>query len=150
MENKIADATMQLQSGPMAVLTMLANLEPNFAPWHEQHGHYAFRSETFAFYNCRERGFSLSVHLNHYPEMKDRNPINFVVVEHRNSDDVRVYQWEGVAPMNGVTVADVPELAWQKSIGFPWGQIGEVVDHIYQTLEKIIEPIKLAREAGEA
>lgn len=128
-DDRIANRKLELNHQAMAVLEYLSGMSPDFAPYKD--GHYLYNSSTYAWYNGRERGFSLVVN-------KDISSVSckvFVVVESRISDSIVVYTWDSEhGYLNGPTVKDFPEESYTRAIHFKWGDVGEVVNFIYSAL----------------
>jgi hypothetical protein len=89
------DFRLNLNARAWAVLHML-DCEPDFAPYDEETGEYKIETETGAFYNGRERGFSIRVSLDH-PTVEF---LYVVFAENRSSDDIVVYCWKGSYMVN--------------------------------------------------
>lgn len=135
MSNRIADTSLQLNSQALAVLQILANREPTFADY--ANGRYDIEIGTYAWYNGRERGFSLVVtRLG-----KSRTPLVCTVFEHRKSDDLCVLSWEPDRLfLNAPTIE-----CWnrhKKATGDEWdpahfeyGDVGNVVEYIYYRMD---------------
>jgi hypothetical protein len=113
--NFVYDPAMQAQ--PLAVLAFLSTEEPEFAEWDDERKEYKYEQETHAWWNGRERGFSLMASL------PMRDPVTLICVECRRSDQIRVYRYEGQSRMNPPVVADMPASAWDNYKYFDYGDI---------------------------
>lgn len=119
------DFQLRLNRQAWAVLHALDG-EPSFAPWDEARHAYKIDCETAAFYNGRERGFSLKVaHGDRFP----RGEFLYVCfAENRSSDDIVVYTWRGPHHVNPPGPADLPADAWERA---RWCKsVEEAVSHI--------------------
>jgi hypothetical protein len=118
-ENSIGDPTLGLNSQALAVLHALVG---------EEDEHFGPYTDTYAWYNGRERGFVL---------VYDSGGGAFCVAcaESRGSDNIVVYNWEQeFRGTNPPTAADVPEEAWGRGKNFKPLQVDKVVKYILKEL----------------
>jgi len=126
------DFQLHLNSVSWSVLHTLEN-EPSFAPWDEEKQEYLIECQTAAFYNGRERGFSLQV--NH-PARFATNFLFVVFAEQRNSDQVVVYTWTGRGSTNPPTHREVPEASWENQRCFD--AVDKAADYIRELMKEFL------------
>jgi hypothetical protein len=135
-----ADATMGLSAQALAVLTMLAAEDSDDSD---------LEIDTRAWYNEREKGFSLTVRSH----CADAKALILVCVEDRNSDRIVVDSWvvEHSIP-NPPTPADYPAEFDHKSTAY--GRIDEATGIIREAIkayvfgERRVDPlVRVARQA---
>jgi hypothetical protein len=135
------DLSFGLNSQALAVATLLAHREPDFADYDKKLSTYNVGIETRPWYNGREKGVAFVV-------TKERWRYNacliLVVVECRNSDSIIVEEWEEEhVPFNGPTIEGrtkslgekADQAVFESRKGFKEGQIGKVADYIYRRME---------------
>ena len=93
MTQTIGDPTFGLNAQALAVLAMLAQMEPDFAPFNDATMHYDCRIRTFPMYGGRERGFCLVVERGEFGEGLDNQALHIFVCEARSSDNIRIMNW---------------------------------------------------------
>ena len=119
-QNQMADLQLAMNSQAWAVLHALSALEPTFAEYDKERGAYNFASCTYAWYNGRERGFSLVIAAPVNWRVVER-VLTFVVAEGRNHDGIVVdHCLMKAAPFNSLLVDDLPEEVYKRrpSIGY--------------------------------
>lgn len=111
----ICDTRLSLDSQALAVLHLLADREADFAFVFEyDSGKYTYFSETFAWYNGRENGFSLRIRKNRDAALSVVAPhLHIVCANCRNSDEIVVYSWTALLGVNPPVPGDLPEGAWK-------------------------------------
>ena len=145
-DTQIGDRTLGMNHQAVAVLEYLAHREPDFAECCDN-GDYKFFSQTYAWYNGKERGFSLTV----APSVVSKKFRIFVVVEGRNHDGIVVYEWEQTSlPMNGPMLADFTDEAYKHGRTFSYGAVGACVEHIYNRMAAWWGEMELGQEPSEA
>lgn len=119
---KLADTTLGLNSQAIAVLHALSELEaPESIKW----------SNTGAFYNCREAGIVCS-----FAKSMVKPGLHIVIVEHRNSDEIRVFQWRAPLSINPPSLADLTEDTYRnREKCFPWLDVRSVVQYVLELVE---------------
>lgn len=132
---KCADLSFGLNSQALAVATLLANREPDFADFDGELKSYDAIIETYPWYNGREKGVAIVMRRGW------GSPRRFVLVmaECRNSDDIVVEEWEQDDPYNGPTLkgrigalgADADQAVYAGRKYIPYGRIGKAADYIY-------------------
>lgn len=139
MSHTIADSYLYLNSQSLAVLAMLAQREPDFAEYDKENREYLYEATTAAWYNGRERGFSLVVRR----QMTDRACTVITVAEHRSSDQIVIMSWdyEDKYFLNPPMVDDAPESAWAGSQHVDYGRI----DLAVALIEKIVSRFLVSR-----
>lgn len=127
-EGRVTDDSLGMSDQARAVLALLSGREPDFAEYDKAEGHYLYESSTAAWYNGRERGFSLVVHRT----LSDRTALVLTVTEHRVSDEITINHWvvDEARFVNPPTVADFPaeELIHQHRV--PYGRVDKAVAFI--------------------
>jgi hypothetical protein len=121
----IADTHLNLNNQALAVLAVLGQSEPDFADWDAGAHEYVIETTTAAWYNGRERGFSLVV------RRTIESPVTLVIIvaQHRNSGDIIVWSWRTKKRfLNPPTVGNLPKNHVDKD--FPYGRIDKAVDYI--------------------
>ena len=142
-DNRIGDRMLGLNAQARAVLEYLSAREPDFAEYKD--GYYGFGAETHAWYNGRERGFSLTVS----PPGCNRPVRIFVVVEGRNHDGIVVYEWEQKGfPYNGPSLEDFSDEAFHAGKVFPYGAAGDAADYIYNRMRVWWVELGLSKDEG--
>ena len=118
----IASTTLGLKSQALAVLAMLAQQEPDFAPYDEKQHEYDYDCTTSAWYNGRENGISLVVRPR-FRKVEKSLVITFSEV--RNSDDIFINSWEdsSVYFLNPPTISDWPETAYKSRKTVRYGRV---------------------------
>ncbi len=110
-QDTFVDFGLHLNRRAWAVLHLL-DREPDFAPYDDLNHKYEIESETYAFYNGRERGFTIRVG---HPDSGIRyNRYCYVVFsENRSSDDIVIIRWVGERLPNPPRSDDFPAEAWR-------------------------------------
>ena len=119
---KLADTTLGLKDQAISVLHALAGLEaPENIKW----------ITTGAFYNCRESGIVCS-----FAKSLIKPGLHIVIVEHRNSDNIRVFHWRAPLSVNPPGLADFTEDTYRnREKCFPYQKIGSVVKYVLELVE---------------
>lgn len=159
--NACADLSFGLNPQAVAVATLLAGRQPDFADYDDNLHSWKVRIGTFPWYNGRERGVAFVVQ----KDWGSAKALCLVVAECRNSDAIFVEEWEQVEPMNktlnGPTLAGRDRALGSKIEGVyrnRWscgeGQVGKAADYIYKRMagfyarEKKAETVKLTAVGG--
>jgi hypothetical protein len=107
-EQSLTDLSLNLNGQSWAVLHLLngygVQLDDDL--YDSEKGEYLFESQTYAFYNGRERGFSLAVE---HSDRKERGCLVVAFAENRNSDDIVVYTWKGYGIYQPPLVSEMPD-----------------------------------------
>jgi hypothetical protein len=138
MRNEI-DVTLGLNGQALAVLHLLARTCEGIIPdW--------FLAGTRAFYNGRERGFSILITPIGAPAKKGKGrskrcpTLVVACVEHKTSDSIVVYHWlSNTANILDPPMQDqVPTKTWDEAKFFNYGRCDEVVNCIQQVIEEFV------------
>lgn len=107
-EQSLIDLSLNLDGQSWAVLHLLngygVQLDDDL--YDSERGEYLFKSQTYAFYNGRERGFALTVE---HPDSKEHGCLVVAFAENRNSDDIVVYTWKGYGLYQPPLVSEMPD-----------------------------------------
>lgn len=135
------DLSLQLNRVSWQVLHGLSG-EPDFAPYADKQ--YLIDTETYTFYNCRERGFTLQIS---YPRVGDYLFVSFA--EQRNSDSVVVYTWTRANMyVNPPTPDDLNE-ADARASGCTFRTVSEAVKYIQTAAGRYLETIHSRKTAND-
>ena len=131
----IASTTLGLKPQALAVLAMLAQQEPDFAPYDEKQHEYDYDCTTSAWYNGRENGISLVVRPR-FRKVEKSLVITFSEV--RNSDDIFIDSWEdsSVYFLNPPTISDWPETAYKSRKTVRYGRVDLAVEVIREKIKE--------------
>jgi len=152
MNDNCADMSFGLNAQALAVATLLAQREPDFADY-EQHA-YQVRIRTYPWYNGRERGVAFVVQKDWGPES-----VILAVAECRSSDGIFVEEWEqDLAPYNGPSLVERGEAlgeaadteVYKNRKTFNYGQIGKVADYVYGRMDRWYQAEKTRKARGNA
>jgi hypothetical protein len=132
-----ADTGLGLSGQGRAVLVMLSENEPDFADFDEERRTYSVFISTAAWYNGRERGFSLVMD----PRQGTQDRLVITCAEIRNTDGIFVDTWvdETSAYLNPPTPRDQPEESYEARTRFGFGDVGKAASFIYDLMEKFYE-----------
>jgi len=150
MNQTIADQHLGLRDQALAVLAMLAQREPDFAEWDDEHHEYVYEARTSAWYDCRESGVCLVVHRT----LDDRTCLVITFGEHRVADSIFVDHWECQNRfVNPPTVDDKPKAAYNENgredVGckmVDYGRVDLAVQHIHEVIGRFLKARKLAAD----
>jgi hypothetical protein len=123
----IAETNLGISGQALAVLAVLAQREPDFAPYDEKFHDYEYEVTTSAWYNGRERGISLVISkgISRIP------PLVITFGECRSSDDIFIDSWVGKRRfLNPPTVVDFPESAYETRTLVEYGRVDRTVSVI--------------------
>jgi len=88
---------------------------------------------TAAWYNGRERGFSITVSM-----LRNENLI-VTFGECRNSDGIFVDHWQGKPDINPPTVQDFSDEIYARRKYFNWGDAAKAADYVRDLIEQYIK-----------
>ncbi len=128
--NSLIDLTLGLNNQAIAVLHFLKDEELSSEDFH---------TSTSAWYNCRERGFVLSIKSYRMP-----TGLYIAVFEHRNSDEICALKWEAKSGVNPPTIESDGRLAYHGgdkfnvafSVGY--GEVGKMATWVRDQAEKYV------------
>lgn len=133
----LADPTFGLSGQALAVLGFLARMEPSEVLWDEAKKRYDVTTDTFPFYNCRERGVGLRVRR---ADGAGAN-VSLIVVfgEDRKSDSMFLDHWVVTGHMlNPPTIKDMPEEAYDRRQFFDFGRLDKITKAIHLRIAEFI------------
>ena len=135
----VANTSLDMNALATATLVLLADTFPEFAPYEE--GRSEFSATTAAWYNGRERGFSVVVksYLNPSLHIEGYRRLVVTCAEHRNVDSVVVDWWlDGKIDINPPTPGDMPGAAnWEAAVHREtFCDPRKAADHIYDVIAR--------------
>ncbi len=145
----IGDLTFGLNAQALAVLALLAERAPDFAPWNEKDRCFEVEIKTYPYYNGRERGIILSCKRGN---VGTGDALLITVGQVRSGDQITL-QW-GISERLPYLVAPTWEFFTEtkkcSQLGeklFPYGACGAVVEKICRLMSEFAnyKPAKKTR-----
>ena len=137
MSQTIADSTLGLSGPALSILAILAQREPDFAPYDRERHEYQYVAQTSAWYNGREQGVCLVIRPYGHTS---RKCLLVTFGEHRSSDNIFVDAWESEGTfLNPPTVEDYSDEAYKARKFFDYGRVDQAVSHIVAVIRAFIE-----------
>lgn len=127
------DPTFGIGAQPLAILQLLADIEPTYADF--SHGRYQIAVETFPWYG----GVALQVFKDPYP----RQALIIAFTENNISDRIEVLHWLiplEAARSSGPTIDDKPEGVSRRV--FPFGDLAAAIPYITGLMQHYYETAK--------
>lgn len=142
MRNRCADPSFGIKPQALAILHMLAGIDPIFADWDGKH--YQVEIQTFPWYNGREAGVCLVMESG--PYQKSNSLLYVAFGECRHSDRIFVEHWEAPEPLNCPTLEardpKVSDETYAHRQTYAFGEIGKVTRYICGLMAKHYEQAK--------
>lgn len=143
--HNIGDPTLSIQAQATAILALLSERAPEFAT-NKQATKYDVEFRTYSWYNGRERGISIVMHL---PSLA---PHVHVVTfgEERGSDQIFVDSWGMPFKCYGdpPELKDFSEKVYKQRKNFRMGQCGQAAEFIYNQFAKAYKTLKKGATRG--
>lgn len=150
---KLADLSFGLSPQALAVATLLATRQPDFAEYDERLQTWLGHVATYPWYNGRERGVAFALRKN----WACCKVLILVLAECRNSDAIFVEEWEQATLSNAPSIENrlrlLGEEGDRKVYKARWicgeGQIGKAADYIYERMARWYHQRQLSEKALE-
>ena len=148
MSQKIGDPSFGLNRQARALLAMLAEVDPDFAPWNKERSHYECRISSYPMYNGREKGVCLVVEKGYIGSFRGEHALHIFFAEHRNSDAIRFWIWEAVAPFNAPEFPADREDIELRDKYVDYGRMDDAVKFIWKLCEDFFREEKEASKGA--
>jgi len=140
--NYIGDPSLGLNAQALAILSLLSKIEPEFAEWDEPTQSRKIAIRSYAWYNGRENGVTLTIRreLDAPPEQV-QNVLVLTFGECRSSDNIFVQQWVSnhASPPTVEEFNDRLERGGYYREEFPPYDYGPVLVHILDSMRRFYE-----------